>query len=139
MHLGPDRKGVTTPFSAPIRFGVRKERAAARSAEYPVAGLLAAHTRCFLGPQGADHKSTAHPLWDQAIKMLEDTSVAPSLSTPVEGYSRTISEHLQQLSTAESNMWSGAIYPKSLDYLIRILLRLHLAPKREASYKERVA
>ncbi|CAO3572405.1 unnamed protein product [Mortierella alpina] len=93
----------------------------------------------FLGPRGADHKSTSHPLWDLAIKMLKDTSVAPSLSTPVEGYSRTISEHLQQLSTAESNMWSGAIYPKSLDYLIRILLRLHLAPKREASYKERVA
>jgi hypothetical protein len=35
-------------------------------------------------------------------------------------------------------MWQGNIYYKSLDHLMRILLRLHLAPAREAAFKQRV-
>ena len=35
-------------------------------------------------------------------------------------------------------MWNGAIYGKSLDYLLRILLRLHLAPSRESRFKTTV-
>jgi len=35
-------------------------------------------------------------------------------------------------------MWQGNIYYKSLDHLTRILLRLHLAPAREAAFKQRV-
>ena len=35
-------------------------------------------------------------------------------------------------------MWQGNIYHKSLDHLTRILLRLHLAPAREATFKQRV-
>ncbi|KAI8361692.1 hypothetical protein B0O80DRAFT_165575 [Mortierella sp. GBAus27b] len=49
----------------------------------------------------------------------------------------TINEHIRLLSTAVGNLWTGSIYKKSLDYLLRILLRLHLAPDRESKYWNR--
>ncbi|KAG0256593.1 hypothetical protein DFQ27_005639 [Actinomortierella ambigua] len=51
--------------------------------------------------------------------------------------SSTINTHIRQYSTAVSNMWRGSLYNKALGYLLRILLRLHLAPAREARYKGR--
>jgi hypothetical protein len=35
------------------------------------------------------------------------------------------------------NLWSGAVYAKSVDYLLRFLLRCWLAPNREQTNKER--
>lgn len=54
------------------------------------------------------------------------------------GLSFTVNEYLRQYSTAIGNLWEGNIYHKSLDYLIRVLLRLHLAPARETRYKQMV-
>ncbi|KAF9987217.1 hypothetical protein BGZ65_004674 [Modicella reniformis] len=51
--------------------------------------------------------------------------------------STTINEHIRLLSTAVGNLWSGSVYKKSLDYLLRILLRLNLAPNRESKYWNR--
>jgi len=53
------------------------------------------------------------------------------------GLSSTLNEYIRQYSTAVGNLWQGNIYYKSLDYLTRVLLRLHLAPVREAAFKER--
>jgi len=74
-----------------------------------------------------------HPVW----KSLLDSISTNGLPISPAGLSRTISEHLGILSTNILNMWSGTIYSKSLDYLLRILLRLHLAKNREESYKKR--
>ncbi|KAF9342862.1 hypothetical protein BGX34_007530, partial [Mortierella sp. NVP85] len=51
--------------------------------------------------------------------------------------STTINEHVRLLSTAVNNLWTGCIYKKSLDYLLRIVLRLRLAPEREKEYWNR--
>ncbi|KAK3811046.1 MAG: hypothetical protein J3Q66DRAFT_404432 [Benniella sp.] len=42
---------------------------------------------------------------------------------------------IKQYSTPVAQTWSGPIYKKAIDYLTRILLRLHLAPDREQTYK----
>ncbi|KAL1931510.1 hypothetical protein VTP01DRAFT_9653 [Rhizomucor pusillus] len=34
-----------------------------------------------------------------------------------------------------ANIWNGKTFKKALEYLVRILLRLHLAPRREEGYK----
>jgi hypothetical protein len=90
-------------------------------------------------PVAANSKEivSLHPLWDRIEKLIHDKSDDTMPKLPLSGLSLTINEHLRQLSTAISNMWDGAIYRKSLDYLLRILLRLHLAPERESRYQAR--
>ncbi|KAF9983812.1 hypothetical protein BGZ75_004727 [Mortierella antarctica] len=41
-------------------------------------------------------------------------------------------------ATNEENLWHGSIYDKELDYFLCIYLRLHLAPRRESAFKNRV-
>lgn len=53
--------------------------------------------------------------------------------------SHTISAHIRQCETMIDNLWQGNIYQKSLDYLLRFLLRVWLAPNRDKSNKERSA
>ena len=43
---------------------------------------------------------------------------------------------LKEAYTSTTNMWKGDIYSKSLRNVIRILLRIHLAPIRMARYKK---
>ncbi|KAF8976761.1 hypothetical protein BGZ46_007984 [Entomortierella lignicola] len=94
----------------------------------------------FLGVRKSHKKSTANPhsLWDRITDLINEQSNPPDCHLAAEGLSFTINEHLVQLSTAITNTWEGSIYSKSMDYLLRILLRLHLAPKRESKYKERI-
>ncbi|KAF9965940.1 hypothetical protein BGZ70_003732 [Mortierella alpina] len=92
----------------------------------------------FLGPRGSQNNTGNHPLWDSLVTAIVDNSDAPTLSSSPTGIACTIAEHMTQLSTALTNMWEGSIYDKSLDYALRILLRLHLAPNRELECKERV-
>ncbi|KAF9945472.1 hypothetical protein BGZ65_010705, partial [Modicella reniformis] len=47
------------------------------------------------------------------------------------GVARTMTEPIRQLATSVTNLWEDSLYPKLLDHLLRILLRLHLAPNRE--------
>ncbi|KAF9167971.1 hypothetical protein DFQ26_002196 [Actinomortierella ambigua] len=73
------------------------------------------------------------------FKALSFAIGAPnSLQKSEKGLSTTIITHIRQFSTAVNNLWSGPIYNKALDYLLRILLRLHLAPNREAKYREKL-
>ncbi|KAF9934623.1 hypothetical protein BGZ65_003661, partial [Modicella reniformis] len=55
------------------------------------------------------------------------------------GMTHTINAHTRQCATMLHNLWHGSIYSKSLDYLLRFLLRIWLAPLREQSNKDRAA
>jgi hypothetical protein len=77
-------------------------------------------------------------LWDKVTGLIRETSDATMPNLSLDGLAFTINEHLRQLATVISNMWEGSIYKKSMDYLLRILLRLHLAPERERRYQERI-
>src|SRR3954447_23308101 len=43
---------------------------------------------------------------------------------------------LKEVYTSITNMWKGDIYSKSLRNVIRVLLRIHLAPIRMTRYKK---
>lgn len=91
----------------------------------------------FLGAQGnTDASKRAHPLWERIAVALYDPSL-PAIKAP-KGLSSTITEAIRELSTAFVLLWEGSIYTKLLDYLLRILLRLHLAPIREQTHRERM-
>ncbi|KAG0305201.1 hypothetical protein BGZ99_002171 [Dissophora globulifera] len=85
-------------------------------------------------PQLARAEET-HSIWAKAMPLLklDDAFKAP------DGYSHTISTHIRQFTTSVSNLWEGPTYYRSLEYLIRILLRIHLAPEREKRQQDRAA
>ncbi|KAG0311651.1 hypothetical protein BGZ99_009999, partial [Dissophora globulifera] len=74
-----------------------------------------------------------HPVWTKAMPLLYSDDALKAQ----DGLCHTISTHLKQFATGISNLWEGATYYKSLGYLLRILLRLHLAPERERRQRER--
>jgi hypothetical protein len=89
-----------------------------------------------MGNAGVDEK---HPVWKKSVNLIRSNSDASSLPpAPPDGLSTTILELIGQYSTNVKNLWAGAIYKKSLEYLTRILLRLHLAPRREQKYKDQL-
>ena len=79
-----------------------------------------------------------HPMWSKVNELICRDSNIDYLPQSPPGLAFTINEYMRQYSTAIGNMWQGNIYHKSLDHLTRILLRLHLAPAREAAFKQRV-
>ncbi|KAG0197996.1 hypothetical protein BGX31_004694, partial [Mortierella sp. GBA43] len=88
-------------------------------------------------PAGEMSRRGMHPEWQRAADSVRSHSSTSNIPLPEEGLRSTVSEHIRQLATAMGNLWGGNIYRKSLDYLLRILLRLHLAPNRESSYWNR--
>jgi hypothetical protein len=82
--------------------------------------------------------ATPHELWKTGVDLLIQSGTTSSIPASPDGLSRTINEHIRELSMAFKNLWEGSIYSKSLDYLLRVLLRLHLAPQREKKTRERV-
>lgn len=82
--------------------------------------------------------NTKHPIWERVAKAIRSSSDTENINSSPPGISSTIVEHLREFSTAVNNLWQGSIYTKSLDYLLRVILRLHLAPEREKKYKARV-
>ena len=78
-----------------------------------------------------------HDVWSKAVEIVKQGSSKIEIPRSLQGMSTTNNEHVRLLSTAVSNLWTGAIYKKSLDYLLRILLRLQLAPERENKYWNR--
>jgi hypothetical protein len=71
------------------------------------------------------------PVWDAIedairsgsppVKPKEGTN--PKEKATADGLSRTMNEHIIQLETSVNQLWIGNIYKKSLDHLLRILLR----------------
>ncbi|KAF9358967.1 hypothetical protein BGX26_000509 [Mortierella sp. AD094] len=89
----------------------------------------------FLGVRGSGEKSKLkHPIWERAVREIQDASEPPPKAP--RGLSNTITEAIREYATVANNLWEGGIYHKSLDYLLRILLRIHLAPQREVQHKE---
>ncbi|KAG0275395.1 hypothetical protein BGZ97_010304, partial [Linnemannia gamsii] len=89
------------------------------------------------------HPTEDHPLWrDLSICIDADTVAAGilprTLDYDLSHLGQTINILMTEMSTSFTNMWQGPLYDKLLGYLLRILLRLHLAPEREAAYKERL-
>ncbi|KAF9176626.1 hypothetical protein BGZ51_000224, partial [Haplosporangium sp. Z 767] len=90
------------------------------------------------GPSGADAKIN-HELWIQCAEALGDPEEQRKQNKQrreddqrdIDGYSHTINEAVREFTTAVKNLWNGSIYSKMLEFLLRILLRLHLAPRRE--------
>ncbi|KAF9977571.1 hypothetical protein BGZ75_010278, partial [Mortierella antarctica] len=88
----------------------------------------------FLGNRGVTSASKdRHPIWELLAQSI--TSDRPIPKAP-SGLSQTITEAVREFTTAFSNLWEGAIYNKMLDYLLRILLRVHLAPQREEKTRQ---
>ncbi|KAF9987645.1 hypothetical protein BGZ75_000292 [Mortierella antarctica] len=52
--------------------------------------------------------------------------------------SSTAAEYIKEYATGASNLWKGAIFEKLLGYVLLLLLRLRLAPRREQQHKARV-
>ncbi|KAK3828311.1 MAG: hypothetical protein J3Q66DRAFT_306632 [Benniella sp.] len=82
--------------------------------------------------------SRNHPLWSQGIDLLVRSGATSNVPRTPEGLSQTIYAHIRELSTNFKVLWEGSIFTKSLDYLLRIILRLHLAPLRETKNRQRV-
>ncbi|KAF9201042.1 hypothetical protein BGZ49_008726 [Haplosporangium sp. Z 27] len=78
-----------------------------------------------------------HPLWQRAANFIKENGAINPPASPV-GLSHTVTEQIRQFSTAVNNIWEGSIFNKSMEYLLRILLRLHLAPVREEKFKQKV-
>ncbi|KAI8355497.1 hypothetical protein B0O80DRAFT_449416, partial [Mortierella sp. GBAus27b] len=86
----------------------------------------------------SDKDRNDHPSWAALSVALASNSICPRMSGR-DGFTKTSEAHLRQCSTAIQNLWEGDVYKKSLDYLLRFLLRTYLAPKRDATNRERAA
>ncbi|KAF9575456.1 hypothetical protein EC968_003061 [Mortierella alpina] len=92
------------------------------------------HTR-FMGSRGTSVETKAkHPVWEMIASAIEDESDADLRK--LTGLTATVTEAIREFATAINNLWEGSIFKKLLDYLLRVLLRLHLAPVREQKTKE---
>ncbi|KAK3822833.1 MAG: hypothetical protein J3Q66DRAFT_424239 [Benniella sp.] len=88
---------------------------------------------------GSARGRTEQPVWDAIEDAIRSGSppvkpkggTTPKEKATADGLSRTMNEHIVQLETSVNQLWIGTIYKKSLDHLLRILLRIHLAPHRE--------
>ncbi|KAF9576093.1 hypothetical protein EC968_000161 [Mortierella alpina] len=77
-----------------------------------------------------------HPLWSALSEGMARDSRCPPVADR-DGHSDLSRAHLRQCATAVENLWSGKVYRKSLEYLLRYLLVEWLAPERAAANKER--
>jgi hypothetical protein len=80
-----------------------------------------------------------HPLWKGIEEAIRKNSTTDRPETKAVGLSRTMLECMTQLATNMTELWNGTIYNKSLDGLLRILLRIHLAPQREERIQKRAS
>lgn len=90
------------------------------------------HTR-FLGVHGNIRTDGRRAVWIRGARAIQGPQALPKAPPNL---SSTISESIKEYATSFSLMWSGKIFSQALDYLLRILLRIHLAPKRELKHKE---
>lgn len=74
-----------------------------------------------------------HPLWSKLkLDCFDDIPRAPKR------ISQTIGCAVHVYAKDLANIWNGRILEKAAEYVLRILFRLTLAPKREASHRELV-
>ncbi|KAF9950177.1 hypothetical protein BGZ72_008123, partial [Mortierella alpina] len=78
-----------------------------------------------------------HPVWRATADLLRTTDTANITVAPAR-ISATITEHIREYATVVSNLWEGAIFDNLLGYVLLLLLRLRLAPRRKQQHKDRV-
>jgi len=83
--------------------------------------------------------ATPHPVWAKAADLIKASSSTNRISVDTNGFGQTMSCLISQFSTNVTNLWQGSVYDKAVTYLLRVLLRMHLAPEREAAYQEQQA
>ena len=66
----------------------------------------------------------SHPIWSELKVLGLETS-------PTSGLSHTAISSVHQVAESVMRMWSGNIFRRSLDRLLLVRLRKHLAPKKE--------
>jgi hypothetical protein len=71
-----------------------------------------------------------HPIWSELKVLGLETS-------PTSGLSMTTVSSVHQAAESVIRMWSGNIFSKSLDRLLLVCLRKHLAPKKERAKLDR--
>ncbi|KAF9985796.1 hypothetical protein BGZ65_009830 [Modicella reniformis] len=86
----------------------------------------------------SDKDKKDHTSWASLSQALATSSTCFRMQGR-EGFTKTSEAHLRQCATTSQNLWDGDIYSKSLDYLLRFLLRRYLAPQREVATNERAA
>ncbi|KAF9940150.1 hypothetical protein BGZ65_007905, partial [Modicella reniformis] len=99
--------------------------------------LKSLYARFLSSSQKETSVNNKHPVWNKLEENIRNSSDVNDLSKAPNGISLTINQHIQEFATNVENIWQGSTYNKLLDYLLRILLRLHLAPKREQKTRER--
>ncbi|KAF9991114.1 hypothetical protein BGZ75_004598 [Mortierella antarctica] len=78
-----------------------------------------------------------HSQWDQLEQRIRST-ISLHLSTTPPGMSFTTNAHIRQYATNVDILWTGNLKTKLLDYLLRVVLRVKLAPILERKSKARV-
>jgi hypothetical protein len=89
----------------------------------------------FLGSKRDVEDDDKHPTWSALNNLIRDNSDTSDIPEAPEGLTMTMNTCFREYATNISNMWSGNLYEKSLDHLLRVLLRIHLAPIREQKRK----
>lgn len=91
--------------------------------------LQSLHTQYLSGSGRSRSKKASHPVWEK----LQDDRFE-SLPKAPQGLTNTINTAIRQYSVNLRNRWSGRRFNKALDRLVSLILRVHLAPVREARY-----
>lgn len=91
----------------------------------------------YMHQQYLGHSETSadeqHPLWKQLkLDCFDNVPKAPTR------LSQTVNSAVIQYAKDLANIWKGPILQKAAEYLVRILLRLKLAPERERRLRELV-
>jgi len=89
----------------------------------------------FLGTKRGVEDDDKHPIWSALNNLIRESSDTSDIPEAPEGLTMTMNTCFREYATNISNMWSGNLYQKSLDHLLQVLLRIHLAPIREQQRK----
>jgi hypothetical protein len=79
----------------------------------------------YLSASTRSRKPSQHTLWNSI------SSNAPSHHTKLPGLNATSISAVQEIAKDMENLWSGKVFDYSLNHLLTIYFRSHLAPKRE--------
>jgi hypothetical protein len=147
MSLLPEKFNLRAPTPtnikvAPLPPSLQSHLEEANSDKDDIASLLGQNylqfihshflgARRSLESNNQESSRTQHTVWDRVVQKIKESTDVKDLPQAPTGLSFTVNEMIRQYSTAMDNLWCGSIYTKLLEYLLRVLLRLHLAPERE--------
>ena len=100
----------------------------------------------FFSLQGLEPDSDKkHPLWAELTKSVEspplsalESSWKPGQLPPMSGLTTVFADYHVEFATNITTLWSGPLFSKALDFLLKVSLRFQLAPEHELKYYTRV-